>query len=66
MCRLGISATEAAGLDADRLRAIDVALVMSHLASAEDTANPMNPLPAARFREMSRRLPLRVEPSVAL
>jgi alanine racemase len=57
MCRLGISATEAAGLDADRLRAIDVALVMSHLACAEETANPMNPLQAARFSEMSRRLP---------
>ncbi|MEZ5863936.1 MAG: alanine racemase C-terminal domain-containing protein [Geminicoccaceae bacterium] len=57
MCRLGLSVAEAAELDADRLRAIDVALVMSHLACAEETANPMNALQAARFGEMSRRLP---------
>ncbi len=57
MCRLGLSRVQAAGLDADRLRAIDVVLVMSHLACAEETANPMNALQATRFAEMGRGRP---------
>ncbi len=57
MCRLGLSRAEVAALDAARLRGVDVALVMSHLACADEPDHELNALQLARFAEMSGSLP---------
>lgn len=57
MCRLGLSSAEVAGLDRGRLRSIDLTLVMSHLACAEDPGHPMNARQLALFLELSQKLP---------
>lgn len=57
MCRLGLSRAEVSGLEKDRLRAIDLTLVMSHLACAEDRAHPMNARQLALFIELAGMLP---------
>lgn len=56
--RLGMSATDAAALaeDAALSEGIDVRLVMSHLACADDAANPRNAEQLGRFREMRAML----------
>ena len=52
--RLGMSAADAAALAADAALAegLDVRLIMSHLACADDAANPRNAEQLRRFREM--------------
>lgn len=59
MSRLGLSRAELDRLAADpaRLDGLSLRLVMSHLACAEDQANPMNRAQLARFDAGRRRLP---------
>lgn len=59
MSRLGLDAVELAALvDApDRLAPLDLRLVMSHLACAEDQAHPMNRAQLRNFAAARRRLP---------
>ena len=59
MARLGLSALELARLDAEptRLDGIAPTLVMSHLASAEEPANPINLQQLQRFRALRARWP---------
>lgn len=60
MNRLGLPAGEMATLAAEapaRLKNIRVALIMSHLACADDPASPMNAAQLARFRAALARLP---------
>ncbi len=59
MARLGLCPQEldvVAG-DPERLRGVDLRFVMSHLASAEDQANPANRAQLERFRAALARLP---------
>jgi alanine racemase len=57
--RLGLSEREVATLSGApaRLDGIDVVLVMSHLASADDPADPKNEEQRARFERLRARLP---------
>ena len=59
MARMGMSAAEVQMLrdDAHCLDGIEVQYLMSHLASAEDQANPMNQQQLKRFRELRALLP---------
>jgi alanine racemase len=57
MCRLGFAEAELARLDRAPLDALDVRLVMSHLACAEETSNPMNEAQRARFERLRGLLP---------
>jgi alanine racemase len=57
MCRLGFAAAELEGIDRAQLAALDLRLVMSHLACAEETANPMNQEQRARFERLRMVLP---------
>lgn len=60
MNRLGLPQAELdqlAGPERAVLDHFEVALVMSHLACADEPGNPMNPMQRARFDEMRRRLP---------
>jgi alanine racemase len=59
MNRLGIGAREAEKLLAGGagLAGIDVRLVMSHLACADEPGHPMNPQQLRRFDDLRRRLP---------
>jgi alanine racemase len=57
MCRLGFAEAELMRLDRAALDALDVRLVMSHLACAEEAANPMNQEQRARFERLRTRLP---------
>jgi alanine racemase len=57
MCRLGLAEKEVDRLDPGHLAALDLRLVMSHLACAEETANPMNREQLARFERLRQRLP---------
>jgi alanine racemase len=59
MNRLGLPIEEAHALAAssDRLGRLDVTLVMSHLACAEDAGSPMNRAQLARFREARALFP---------
>ena len=57
MCRLGLSADEARRAAGDDLSGIDLVLVMSHLACAEDTDHPLNHLQLERFREAAALFP---------
>jgi alanine racemase len=61
MCRLGFSPAEIGRLDHRDLDTIDLRLVISHLASAEDAGNPLNALQLTRFEQ--RRAALRAVPS---
>jgi alanine racemase len=64
MNRLGLGPDEVAALAADRdpLERIDVALVMSHLACAEERDNPMNARQLADFHAAVRQLGLESKP----
>lgn len=60
MNRLGLPADEMAILAAEaptRLKNIRIALIMSHLACADEPASPMNATQLARFRAALARLP---------
>ncbi len=59
MNRLGLPPDEARALAAssDRLGRLDVTLVMSHLACAEDAGSPMNIAQLSRFREARALFP---------
>lgn len=59
MARLGLAPAELRLLDAEphRLAGIEPTLVMSHLVSAEDPANPMNRLQLQRFLALRARWP---------
>jgi alanine racemase len=57
MWRLGFADAELRALDATTLDALDLRLVMSHLACAEEPANPMNELQRARFERQRALLP---------
>lgn len=59
MARLGLDSEELERVarDAEALRGVDVKLVMSHLASAEDASNPVNRAQLQRFANARRRLP---------
>jgi alanine racemase len=57
MCRLGFAEAELMRLNRAELEALDVVLVMSHLACAEDAANPMNQEQRACFERLRTRLP---------
>jgi alanine racemase len=59
MCRLGLPSAEVERLAAEpeRLHGIDVVLVMSHLACAEDFHNPMNPRQRIEFDRLRHLLP---------
>ncbi len=60
MARLGLSPQELDVVTDDReqLRGLDLRFVMSHLASAEDQANPANRAQLERFRAALARLPV--------
>jgi alanine racemase len=64
MNRLGLGADEVANLAAERgpLERFDVALVMSHLACAEERDNPMNGRQLADFHAAVRQLGLEDKP----
>ncbi len=49
MCRLGFSMAEIENFDHQHLDVIDLRLVISHLVSAEEPANPLNALQRTRF-----------------
>ena len=59
MARLGLAADELERLAADRgaLTGIELKVIMSHLVSAEDQANPINRAQLERFRAALARLP---------
>jgi len=60
MLRLGLPPDELDGLADDRrlLDGLDVRVVMSHLACADERAHPKNREQLARFAEVRRRLPM--------
>ncbi len=57
--RLGMSATDVAALarDEELLRRLDIALVMSHLACADEAGHPMNGEQLAAFNRLRAMLP---------
>jgi alanine racemase len=57
MARLGLTAAELDRIDAAALQGIEPALLMSHLASAEDPADPLNELQLERFQAARQRWP---------
>jgi alanine racemase len=57
MSRLGLSAHEVERIDGAKLASLDLQLVMSHLACAEEAANPLNELQRARFDRLRRTVP---------
>jgi alanine racemase len=57
MCRLGFAETDLERLDPEALAALDLVLVMSHLACAEDRGNPINEQQRQRFERLRQRLP---------
>ncbi len=59
MCRLGLTSGEVALLadEPDRLNGVDVVLIMSHLACADDAEQPMNNAQREAFAEARKRLP---------
>lgn len=57
LCRLGMTEADLALLDPAWLEAIDLTLVMSHLACADEPGRPENARQRARFVAMAERLP---------
>jgi alanine racemase len=57
MCRLGFSPAELRRVAMADLDALDLRLVMSHLACAEDPANPLNEAQRTRFEQLCALLP---------
>lgn len=56
-CRLGMTEADLARIEPGWLRAIELALVMSHLACADEPDHPQNTGQRARFTAMAERLP---------
>ena len=67
MNRLGFAAEEAEALIAapERLAALDLRLILSHLACSEETGNPMNAAQRTAFAALAERLPPRARLSLA-
>jgi alanine racemase len=57
MCRLGFAEAELLHLERAQVDALDLRLVMSHLACAEEAANPMNQEQRTRFERLRTLLP---------
>jgi alanine racemase len=57
MCRLGFAETALCALDHGALEAIDLRLVMSHLAIAEEPGHPLNARQRERFERLRPLLP---------
>jgi alanine racemase len=57
MWRLGFSEAEILALDHALLTALDLQLVMSHLACADEPAHPLNELQRMRFEQLRASLP---------
>jgi alanine racemase len=57
MCRLGFAEAELEGIERATLDALDMRLVMSHLACAEEAGQPMNQEQRARFERLRCLLP---------
>jgi alanine racemase len=57
MCRLGFAPAEIAALDHALLAPLDLRLVMSHLACAEEPDNPLNERQRTRFEQARALLP---------
>jgi alanine racemase len=57
MCRLGFSPVELRHLAIADLQALDLRLVVSHLACAEEPGNPLNQAQRACFERLRRELP---------
>jgi alanine racemase len=57
MCRLGFSPREIERVEPTQLGALELVLVMSHLACAEERDHPMNGAQRARFEELRATLP---------
>lgn len=57
MCRLGFAEAELRHISTQELQALDLRLVMSHLACAEEPGNPLNEAQRARFERLRRLLP---------
>jgi alanine racemase len=57
MCRLGFDRAEVGRLDRRLLEPLELVLVMSHLAVAEEPDHPLNQAQRARFDEARRQLP---------
>src|SRR5450631_4217978 len=57
MARLGLTSIEFAELDRRSWTGIDPILLMSHLVSAEDPADPINALQLQRFESLRQHLP---------
>lgn len=65
MRRLGFGAAEVGAIDRGALEAIELRLVMSHLACAEEPDHPLNRLQIERFEALRRRLPAGTPASLA-
>jgi alanine racemase len=57
MCRLGFAAADLEGFDRAQLAALDLRLVMSHLACAEEPGHALNQEQRARFERLRSLLP---------
>jgi alanine racemase len=57
MWRAGLTAAEVDGLDQDLVAALDITLVMSHLACADAPDHPQNEAQRQRFATLAARLP---------
>jgi alanine racemase len=57
MCRLGFSEADLERLDNEALAALDLVLVMSHLACAEEPEDPLNEQQRQRFERLRQRVP---------
>jgi alanine racemase len=57
LCRLGFGAAEVDAIDREALAAIELRLVMSHLACAEEAGHPLNRRQIERFETLRRHLP---------
>ena len=57
MCRLGFAGADLERLDASALAGLELVLVMSHLACAEEPDHPLNEQQRQRFEQLRGRLP---------
>jgi alanine racemase len=57
LCRMGFASSDLEAIRADWLEAIDVSLVLSHLACADEPAHPQNAFQLQRFAALADRLP---------
>jgi alanine racemase len=57
MCRMGLTAADIEALDHEWLAALDLEVVMSHLACADEPEHPLNEAQRRRFLSLAARLP---------